>query len=93
MPRPPGSTIDLVLIFVAPIHDFGLGEIGAESVEDNVLPEQAAVFRAEIGPAAGESGEAGVEAIDLGPADQLALSTAGIGRMKASTWVRSRTSS
>lgn len=52
--------INLVLIFVAPIHALGFGGIGSEAVEDEVFPEQATIFGAKVGPAAGEGDEAGV---------------------------------
>jgi len=84
--------IDLVPVLVAPIHDLRPGGLGEEAVEDEKLPEQAVVFRAKPGPAAGEGDEAGVEAIDLWLADELTLSAAGVWADDGGDVVSSRTS-
>ena len=42
--------INLVLVLVAPIHDLRFGGVGEEAIEDEMLPKQAAVFRAKLGP-------------------------------------------
>ena len=69
MPRP-----------VAPVVDPALGDGRQEFVQHQVLPERAAIRRAEVRPAAQVADEAGVHRVDPGAADQLSAASAVEGR-------------
>lgn len=71
--------INLVLILVPPMQNLRSGGIRQKAIKDEMLPEKSAIPRLQVGPAAGEGDEAGIEAINLGPSDQFALAATGIG--------------
>jgi hypothetical protein len=53
--------IDLVPVFVAPINDLRFRRIGDQAVENEMLPEQAAVLRPKLRPATRKGDKAGID--------------------------------
>ena len=71
--------IQLMPVLVSPIHDRRLAGVGKQAVEDEMLPEEAAVLRAKVGPPPGKRDEAGIEAVNFGLADKFSLPSLRVG--------------